>query len=74
MIPEENIKDLADIPENVKSGLDIVPVRWIDKVLEIALAEVPMPLPDVEAPSVTAAAVVVPDPAALPLIDPQRHH
>jgi ATP-dependent Lon protease len=37
LIPEENVKDLQDIPENVKNGLEIVPVRWIDKVLEIAL-------------------------------------
>ena len=37
MIPEENAKDLQDIPENVKNHLEIVPVRWIDKVLEIAL-------------------------------------
>ena len=37
MIPEENVKDLQDIPENVKNHLEIVPVRWIDRVLEIAL-------------------------------------
>jgi len=37
LIPEENAKDLQDIPENVKNGLEIVPVRWIDKVLEVAL-------------------------------------
>ena len=37
LIPEENAKDLQDIPENVKNGLEIVPVKWIDKVLEIAL-------------------------------------
>jgi ATP-dependent Lon protease len=37
LIPEENVKDLQDIPENVKNHLEIVPVRWIDKVLEIAL-------------------------------------
>ena len=46
MIPEENIKDLQEIPENVKNGLEIVPVRWIDKVLEIALEKMPTPLPE----------------------------
>jgi ATP-dependent Lon protease len=39
IIPEDNRKDLAEIPENVKSGLDIRCVRWIDEVLDIALAE-----------------------------------
>ena len=42
MIPEENVKDLQDIPDNVKSQLEIVPVRWIDKVLEVALEAVPL--------------------------------
>ena len=37
MIPEDNVKDLQDIPENVKSQIEIIPVRWIDKVLEVAL-------------------------------------
>src|SRR3546814_2273992 len=31
MIPEENVKDLAEIPDNVKNHLEIIPVRWIDK-------------------------------------------
>lgn len=48
LIPEENVKDLQDIPENVKSGLEIVPVRWIDKVLEVALERHPAPLTDDE--------------------------
>jgi ATP-dependent Lon protease len=48
LIPEENAKDLQDIPENVKNGLEIVPVRWIDKVLELALERAPTPLPDVD--------------------------
>jgi ATP-dependent Lon protease len=54
LIPEENVKDLQEIPENVKNGLEIVPVRWIDKVLEIALEKMPTPLPD-EVPTVAAA-------------------
>ena len=48
LIPEENAKDLQDIPENVKNGLEIVPVRWIDKVLELALESHPIPLPEDE--------------------------
>ena len=48
LIPEENTKDLQDIPENVKSNLEIVPVKWIDKVLEIALERQPTALPDDE--------------------------
>ena len=57
LIPEENVKDLQEIPENVKNGLEIVPVRWIDKVLEIALEKMPTPLPD-EVPATASAAVV----------------
>ncbi|NBS47025.1 MAG: endopeptidase La [Betaproteobacteria bacterium] len=56
LIPEENTKDLQEIPDNVKSGLEIVPVKWIDKVLEIALERQPTPLTEEEA--VAAAPVV----------------
>jgi ATP-dependent Lon protease len=59
LIPEENVKDLQEIPENVKNGLEIVPVRWIDKVLELALIRLPEALPEEE---------VVPTPVAS---DPQ---
>jgi ATP-dependent Lon protease len=59
LIPEENAKDLQDIPDNVKNGLEIVPVRWIDKVLEVALERMPTPLVDEEA-VVVAPAVVLP--------------
>ncbi len=48
LIPEENVKDLQEIPENVKNNLEIVPVRWIDRVLELALESVPQPLADEE--------------------------
>jgi ATP-dependent Lon protease len=48
MIPEENVKDLQDIPENVKNHLEIVPVKWIDRVLEVALQSAPQPLPEDE--------------------------
>jgi ATP-dependent Lon protease len=46
LIPEENVKDLQDIPENAKNQLEIVPVRWIDQVLEVALETMPQPLPE----------------------------
>jgi ATP-dependent Lon protease len=45
LIPEENEKDLAEIPDNIKAKLKIIPVRWIDQVLEVALAHQPAPLP-----------------------------
>jgi len=48
MIPEENVKDLVDVPDNIKNKLEIVPVKWIDKVLEIALERHPDPLPEHE--------------------------
>jgi ATP-dependent Lon protease len=48
LIPEENVKDLQDIPENAKNNLEIVPVKWIDQVLELALERMPEPLPDEE--------------------------
>jgi ATP-dependent Lon protease len=48
LIPEENAKDLQDIPENVKNGLEIVPVKWIDQVLAVALEHMPAALPDDE--------------------------
>ena len=46
IIPQENVKDLQEIPENVKQGLEIIPVRWIDEVLAIALESQPQPLPE----------------------------
>jgi ATP-dependent Lon protease len=49
LIPEENVKDLAEIPDNVKNRLDIHPVKWIDSVLEMALERKPEPLTDDEA-------------------------
>jgi ATP-dependent Lon protease len=60
LIPEQNVKDLADIPDNVKNKLEIIPVRWIEKVLEIALERQPEALSEVEA----AAAVETVAPAA----------
>ncbi len=46
LIPQENTKDLVDIPDNIKNKLDIHPVRWIDQVLEMALERKPKPLPE----------------------------
>jgi ATP-dependent Lon protease len=58
IIPQENVKDLAEIPDNVKQGLEIVPVQWIDRVLELALERLPEPLSEEEAaPTPVAAAV-----------------
>ncbi|MFZ5533920.1 MAG: endopeptidase La [Pseudomonadota bacterium] len=50
LIPEENAKDLAEIPENVKADLEIVPVKWIDEVLERALVRLPTPQPASDQP------------------------
>ncbi len=55
LIPEENVKDLAEIPDNVKNKLEIVPVKWIDRVLEIALERHPQPLPEEESAAGAAA-------------------
>ncbi len=49
LIPEENVKDLVEIPDNIKNKLEIVPVKWIDKVLEIALERQPEPIPEHDA-------------------------
>jgi ATP-dependent Lon protease len=56
LIPEENTKDLQEIPENVKNDLEIVPVKWIDKVLEIALERQPTPLTEEEVQAATPVA------------------
>ncbi|EER60977.1 ATP-dependent protease La [Acidovorax delafieldii 2AN] len=56
LIPEENVKDLQEIPDNVKSGLEIVPVKWIDKVLEVALERKPVALSDEDVGVVVASA------------------
>jgi ATP-dependent Lon protease len=58
MIPEENVKDLQEIADNIKNKLEIVPVKWIDKVLEVALERQPSPLTEV-------------DVAALPEVKPE---
>ena len=60
LIPEENVKDLVDIPENIKNTLEIVPVKWIDQVLELALVRKPEPAPE----STEVAAVATEEAAA----------
>ena len=60
IIPEENKKDLVDIPKNVTQGMKIIPVRWIDEVLDIALERPVTPL------AVLAAA------AAIPIAEPEQ--
>ncbi len=62
LIPHENVKDLVEIPDNIKSKLDIHPVRWIDQVLSVALESKPEPLPEPEV-VVTPVAPVVVEPA-----------
>jgi ATP-dependent Lon protease len=57
MIPEENVKDLTEIPDNVKSGLEIIPVSRMDEVLKHALTRMPEPITwDEEAEEAAAAA------------------
>jgi len=58
LIPEENVKDLSEIPDNIKNRLDIHPVKWFDQVLEMALEAKPQPLPPKA------------DPVALPPVEP----
>ena len=53
IIPEENVRDLKEIPDNIKQDLQIKPVKWIDEVLQIALQYAPEPLPDA-APEIVA--------------------
>jgi ATP-dependent Lon protease len=66
IIPQENERDLKEIPESVKAGLEIIPVKWMDQALEIALERLPHPLE----PEVEAAAVVRP-PGDAPASDPE---
>jgi ATP-dependent Lon protease len=60
LIPEENVKDLAEIPDEIKNRLDIHPVRWIEQVLEQALERQPTPLLADKEPSETPSAPPAP--------------
>jgi ATP-dependent Lon protease len=68
LIPQENVRDLPEIPDNVKAGLTIIPVSHVSEVLKLALVRQPEPIVwDEEAEEAAAAAKavpVVPDPAA----------
>lgn len=57
LIPEENVKDLAEIPDTIKNRIEIIPVKWIDKVLELALERMPVPLADAAVATEAVAAV-----------------
>jgi len=52
VIPHENEKDLTDIPDDILSQLEVVPVQWIDQVLDVALTEMPKPFVEVSKPSI----------------------
>ncbi|MBK5915081.1 endopeptidase La [Rhodocyclus purpureus] len=56
LIPHENVKDLAEIPDSIKGKIEIVPVRWIDEVLAHALERAPEPVAEAAVPVVPAAA------------------
>ena len=58
LIPEDNVKDLAEIPENIKSRLDIHPVKWIDQVLGLALERKPEALATIDAPVTTTPSLI----------------
>jgi ATP-dependent Lon protease len=62
LIPEENSKDLVEIPDNIKNRLEIHPVRWIDQVLDLALESKPEPLPEKD--EIVEVPAVEPNPAA----------
>ncbi|HMC13554.1 MAG TPA: S16 family serine protease, partial [Gallionellaceae bacterium] len=67
LIPEENTKDLVEIPDNIKNKLDIHPVKWIEQVLEMALERKPEALPDYVPPAAPLP-VVEEKPPVAPLI------
>jgi len=50
LIPHENQRDLAEIPDNIKTGLEIKPVRWIEEVLQFALQRMPLPIATLDVP------------------------
>jgi ATP-dependent Lon protease len=67
LIPEENVKDLVEIGDEIKNRLEIHPVRWIEQVLQYALERQPTPIEEtapaeaaaVPAPAVDAPALVI---------------
>ncbi|MFO1037786.1 MAG: endopeptidase La [Geminicoccaceae bacterium] len=67
LIPKENEKDLAEIPDNVKKGMQIVPVATLDQVLQHALVRQPESLPSEEEIAAVTPPPTAPEPAAVPL-------
>ncbi|MEQ1525920.1 MAG: endopeptidase La [Gallionella sp.] len=68
LIPEENVKDLSEIPDNIKNKLDIHPVKWIDQVLALALEREPVPLSEsVEKVAVAALSADAQQPVVAPM-------
>ena len=65
LIPEENVKDLVEIPDEIKNRLEIHPVRWIEQVLEYALERHPVPLSESAAEPPTVPTAPVEEPAAV---------
>ena len=67
LIPEENVKDLTEIPDEIKNRLEIRPVRWIEEVLDAALERQPLPLPEpaADAPATVPAAATDEAPAVI---------
>jgi ATP-dependent Lon protease len=65
LIPQDNVKDLVEIPDNIKNKLDIQPVKWIEQVLEFALESKPQPLPEEEPKAATPAAPTEEAPAVI---------
>jgi ATP-dependent Lon protease len=65
LIPEENVKDLTEIPDEIKNRLDIHPVRWIEQVLEKSLERQPEPLADMPVAEAAVPAAPAEEPAAI---------
>ncbi|QYU69129.1 endopeptidase La [Leptolyngbya sp. 15MV] len=66
LIPEDNVKDLAEIPANVKEGLEIVPVSHVDEVLARALTDMPVAIEWTEADDLASQPAPTPSPAGGP--------
>ena len=66
LIPDDNTKDLAEIPDNIKEKLDIRSVKWIDEVLQVALTHMPVPLPAPPDPLKPAGVIAGEKPARKP--------
>ena len=75
LIPKENVKDLAEIPDNIKAHLEIQPVNWIEEVLALALVEMPLDKGSESVTPVLAEPGAVADAPRSPAsIEPPRTH